>query len=331
MRQIVRIAFGSHLFGTATPQSDLDFKSVFVPAARDILLQRVRGSVSTARPKAEGEKNYAGELDEEAYSLQKYLGLVAEGQTVALDMLFAPRWSMTEEPAPDWQEIERNRSRLLTRKAAAFVGYCRAQANKYGIKGSRVAAAREALSILDAALEQRGTTAKLGEIEARLAAAVDGAEHMALLDIEGATDIHGVKRTVRHWEICNRKLPLTQTIKASAEIMRRLVAEYGHRAFQAERNEGVDWKALSHAVRVATEAIELLRTGAVQFPRPDADHLLAIKTGKLTYQDVAAEIDALLPEVENAAQASSLPDQPDYGWIEDFIADIHHDAVIRRR
>ena len=298
-----------------------------MPPARDILLQRVRGSVSSQRPKAEGEKNYAGEIDEEAYSLQKFLGLAADGQTVALDMLFAPRWAMIEGPSWEWQEIEDNRHRLVTRRSTAFVGYCRQQANKYGIKGSRVAEAREALSILDAALERHGTVAKLSEIEPSIAATVAGAEHMALLDIEGATDIHGVKRTVRHWEVCNRKLPLTQTIKASAEIMRRLVGEYGHRALQAERQEGVDWKALSHAVRVATEAIELLETGAVLFPRPNARHLLDIKIGALSYQEIAAEIDELLPAVETAAGRSTLPDQPDRQWIDGFTAAVYADAV----
>ena len=134
MRAIVRIKFGSHLYGTDTPQSDLDYKSVFVPDARDILLQRVKGSTSTKRPKAEGEKNFAGEIDEENYSLQRYLGLAAEGQTVALDVLFAPAQSMVEPPAPEWHEITRNRAKLITRKSTAFVGYCRQQANKYGIK-----------------------------------------------------------------------------------------------------------------------------------------------------------------------------------------------------
>lgn len=323
MRTIVRIKFGSHLYGTATPASDIDYKSVFVPAARDILLQRVRGTISNQRPKAEGEKNIAGEIDEEAYSLQRYLALAAEGQTVALDVLFAPRWAMVDLPAPEWQEIEHNRHRLITRKSAAFVGYCRQQANKYGIKGSRVAAAREALKLLAEELDRRGTTAKLGEAEGRIAAMVAAHEHMALLDIEGATDVTGARRTVRHWELCNRKMPLTQTIKSAHEVMRRIVDEYGHRARQAESNRGVDWKALSHAVRVARQAIELLRTGAVIFPRPEAEHLLAIKLGRLPYQAVAEEIDDLLPAVEREAEASTLPAAADLAWIDDFVAAIH--------
>lgn len=327
MKTIVRIKFGSHLYGTATPASDIDYKSVFVPAARDILLQRVRATISNQRPKAEGEKNVAGEIDEEAYSLQRYLGLAAEGQTVALDVLFAPRWSMVAEPEPEWAEIERNRHRLITRKSAAFVGYCRQQANKYGIKGSRVAAAREALTLLADELGKRGTVAKLGEVEDHIATLTAAHEHMALLDIEGATDVTGAHRTVRHWEVCNRKMPLTQTIKSAHEVMRRIVDEYGHRARQAESNQGVDWKALSHAVRVATQAIELLRTGAVAFPRPDAEHLLAIKLGTLPYQQVAEEIDELLPAVEREATASTLPASADLAWIDDFVASVHARVV----
>lgn len=327
MRTIVRIKFGSHLYGTETPHSDVDYKSVFVPAARDILLQRVKGSISNQRPKAEGEKNYAGEVDEEAYSLQRFLSLAAEGQTVALDALFAPLWAMTELPAPEWREIEANRHRLLTRKSAAFVGYCRQQANKYGIKGSRVAAARTAYTLLDAGLMTLGSKAKLGEMETEITATTAAHEHMELLDIEGATDVHGVRRTVRHWEVCNRKMPLTQTIKSAHEVMRRIVEEYGHRARQAEKQEGIDWKALSHAVRVARQAIELLETGAILFPRPEAAHLLAIKTGGLPYQEVAAEIDELLPAVEAAARRSALSDVPDYEWIDDFVAAVHEGQI----
>lgn len=327
MRTIVRIKFGSHLYGTATPASDLDFKSVFIPHARDILLQRVRATVSNQRPKAEGEKNYAGEVDEEAYSLQRYLGLAAEGQTVALDVLFAPRWSMPENPLPEWEEIERNRHRLVTRKSAAFLGYCRQQANKYGIKGSRVAAARVALELLARELTYRGTTAKLFECEPVIANLTAQHEHMALIEIEGATDVNGVKRAVRHWEVCNRKMPLTQTIKSAHEVMRRIVEEYGHRARQAESNQGVDWKALSHAVRVGRQAIELLQTGHVTFPRPEAEHLIAIKLGTLAYQDVSAEIEDLLAAVEREAERSTLPESADLEWIEDFVAGIHWRTV----
>ena len=318
MRKLVTIKFGSHLYGTSTPASDIDFKSVHVPAPRDVLLQRAKGSVSTARAKQEKEKNLPGEVEEESYSLLRYLQLASEGQTVALDMLFAPEWSMTGPPSPEWREVVANRARLVTKKSAAFLGYCRQQANKYGIKGSRVAAARRALDVLNEGVEQLGTQAKLDRLDYWIGLEVLRTEHMSVDEIPQAAG--GI---VKHWNVCGRKLQYTATIKHARDVVKALVDEYGQRALQAESQQGVDWKALSHAVRVGHQAVELLRTGNVTFPLPNAAHVLAIKTGKHPYQEVAAEIEHLLEEVENAAAQSPLPAEPDHAWIEGFVLDVY--------
>ena len=83
---VVRIEFGSHLYGTSTSTSDRDFKSVYVPCAADILLQRVKGSLGHKVKHFEGDKNSPEDTDDEMYSLQRYLGLLSEGQTVTIDM-----------------------------------------------------------------------------------------------------------------------------------------------------------------------------------------------------------------------------------------------------
>jgi RNA repair pathway DNA polymerase beta family len=248
---ITKIKFGSHLYGTSTPESDTDYKSVYVPEARDILLQRVQECVRTGgRSKQEGERNTSSDVDNECYSLQRYLQLLAEGQTGAIDMLFAPEPEIT---TPLWRHIQANKNRLLTKKSAAFVGYCRTQANKYGIKGSRVA--------------------------------------------------------------------------ADTGIFKRIHEAYGDRARLAESNEGIDWKALSHAVRVGREAIDLLNTGRISFPLPYTAHLLDIKRGKLPYAVVAHEIELLLTEVENNAKTSTLRDEPDQKFIDDLVATVYGDVV----
>ncbi|MFP4098370.1 MAG: DNA polymerase beta superfamily protein [Alphaproteobacteria bacterium] len=77
---IVQIKFGSHLYGTSTPQSDLDVKGVYLPSAWDILLQQVKPMISESRLKQHGEKNTADDIDHEAYSLQRYLEFLAQGQ-----------------------------------------------------------------------------------------------------------------------------------------------------------------------------------------------------------------------------------------------------------
>jgi hypothetical protein len=322
MDLIVEMRFGSHLYGTDTPRSDVDLKAVYLPDGGDILLQRVKATVTAPRLRAAGEKNSPGDIDREVYSLQKYLDLLAEGQTVALDMLFAPDSAMTMPPKPLWREIQSNAHQLVSRRASAFVRYCRQQANKYGIKGSRVATVRKALALLSAAEERLGTTAKLEQLELELAEFA-GTEHVSLVDLPTPGG-----RMIRHLEVCGRKMSFTASIKTAREIAQRLVDEYGQRALQAERNEGIDWKALSHAVRVGREAIELFQTGHITFPLPYAAHIKRIKSGELPYEEVATEIERLLDDVERAAAASSLPAAPDQSFIDQLVLRAYRHKIV---
>lgn len=95
----------------------------------------------------------------------------------------------------------------------------------------------------------------------------------------------------------------------------------------AESNEGIDWKALSHAVRVGNEALELLTEGWVTFPLPNALHIMKIKKGLLPYNQVAEEIEQLLVEVEIASGKSHLREEPDYEWIDDTVASVYGEEV----
>ena len=317
-RTVFRCTYGSHLFGTATPESDLDIKSVFVPNPRDILLGRARGSVQARRNKAPGEKTHAGEVEEEAYSLQRFLGLAAEGQTVAMDLLFAPASAWLGEPGPEWRAILAERPRLVTRKSKAFIGYCLQQAAKYGVKGSRVAAARGALELLDAGAARHGATARLAALDGPVRDFAARTGHAVMVDIPQPGG-----GLVPHLDVCGRKLPYTVAIKEAAAVMRRLIADYGRRALQAESQRGVDWKALSHAVRVASQGLELLDTGRITLPATNVERIRAIKLGFIPHGEVTDEIEALLARVQDAAGRSALPDEVDRGWIDDFVAAVY--------
>jgi len=318
MKTIVELTFGSHLYGTATSESDLDIKAVYLPEARDILLQRVPAAVSVHREKAKGEKNTAADTDFEAYSSAKFLELLAEGQTVALDMLFAPDAMLLSAPHPVWAEIKALAPRLFSRKTTAFVGYCRQQARKYGVKGERLTAVRAALEALRAIEGTYGSNAKL-EVAATEVRAL-AAEH-ALLDVVEVPEATGYMAT--YFDIAGKKAIFSASIKGARTIAEGLYNEFGERTRAAEANSGVDWKAMSHAVRIARQAVEFLETGQVTLPRPEAAHLLAIKCGALPYAAVGEEIETLLEAVEAAAARCGLPEGPEPGLAEDFIADLY--------
>jgi hypothetical protein len=326
VNSLVTIRFGSHLYGCSTPASDIDFKSVFIPPARDILLQRAKASINNKRAKGDGEKNYAGEIDEESFALHRYLALLAEGQTVALDMLFSPRWAMESDPSPLWDEIVNNRNLIVTRRASSFVGYCRTQANRYGIRGSRVHAVRNIVEWFDKAVAEFGNTTRLIQAADSLPGfiAEKALDHTSIVYIEH----HSRPDPIPHLECCNRKTPYFSSLKDSRAVFARVLDEYGHRALQAEKNEGVDWKALSHAVRVGQEALELLTTGHITFPLVNASHILDIKLGRLPYAEVANEIEQLLEEVVAEEPKSSLRETPDYAFIDDLVASAYQAKVL---
>lgn len=160
-------------------------------------------------------------------------------------------------------------------------------------------------------------------MEAELAALAAAEEHLALVDIP--TPDGGF---VRHLDLGGRRVPLTAGLRLARELAERVVATYGRRALEAERNEGADWKALAHAVRVGREALELLGTGGIAFPLACAPHLLTIRRGEIAYAAVAAEIEGLAGEVEAAAVASTLPDEPDRGFIDEVTLEAYGRRVV---
>jgi hypothetical protein len=95
----------------------------------------------------------------------------------------------------------------------------------------------------------------------------------------------------------------------------------------AQANEGVDWKAMSHAVRVGHQSLELLRRGRITFPRPEAEHLVEIKTGKLPYAQVAEEIEYLIERIKEVEKVSLLPAEPDLKWMEQKVLEAYEMQV----
>jgi predicted nucleotidyltransferase len=321
---VVEIKFGSHLYGTATPESDLDIKGIYLPSARDVLLQHIKPVFSRSRLKYHGEKNTAADIDYELYSPEKFLSMLAEGQMIPLEMLFAPKDLILSDPHPLWADIRSLAPNLFTKHAARSVQYCKQQANKYGIKGSRVSAARNALACLSKAEHQYGATAKLLSIEDLLQ---NLAEHNEFLAISESVDSKGEQS--RYFDICGKKANFNTSIKSAHSMAQGLVDGYGERSLAAERNKGIDWKALSHAVRVGHQSIEFLRTHHITLPRPEAAYLLDIKLGKVPFKEIAAEIEDLLVRVEEASCLSTLPSQLDRSLIDNFIEKTHIDQILK--
>lgn len=307
MFEIIKMKFGSHVYGTATEHSDTDYKAVFIPPAQDLIYGNPLEAIVTNTKQDQTLKNGAADVDSEYYSLKKYMKLLLEGQTVAIDMFFTPEEFYQGNVTGIWMDIQRMKPDWLHKSITPFVGYCMRQAAKYGVKGSRVAAARKAMDFFG----EKETHLKLSSFWDEI---VDHFSHTEHCSIIMSTLRGNPMAEVRMLDVCDRKVQ--EHIKAvdAYKIYQKVFKEYGARALQAETNEGVDWKAMSHAVRIADQAIELLKTENIIFPRHNADYLLKIKKGQLQYKDVADHLEQLLLDLQQAQQDSMLPEMPNHAW-----------------
>ena len=149
MKTVMKGYFGSHLYGTSTPESDTDFKELFVPHPKEILLGRAMNHTNLNTNNT-STKNSHDDVDHELYSLKYFLELAATGETVALDMLHTPANMVVKSELPEvWKFIQDNRWRFYTTDMKAYLGYVRKQAAKYGVKGSRLAELRKVLEVLE--------------------------------------------------------------------------------------------------------------------------------------------------------------------------------------
>lgn len=334
MNKIIEIKFGSHLYGTDTPNSDLDFKGIYLPTAIEVVLHKYRKTISTCRPKATCERNTKDDVDTEFFTLDRFLELLTDGQTVALDMLFAPPKSYSfgaHESGlidPIMAEICYNKEKLLTRNVNAFVGYARQQAAKYGIKGSRMDALKRTKEFLDSLLSEK----RLNDYYHTVVKFESQCSELVSLEKTPLVEIAMLKgpkgqMDAPHLKVNGRAIPFHATVKYAKEIVGKMLDEYGKRAHKAHLAGGVDWKALSHAVRVNGEAMELLYTGNITFPRPDALLLKDIKTGQIPYEQVAEMIEQGVADLHVAREKSILRDTPDQEWVDNFVYDVYSDIV----
>lgn len=335
MNKILELKFGSHLYGTNTPNSDLDFKAIYLPTAREIVLNRIKQTIAKSRPKSECERNTKDDIDMEILSLDRYLELLMQGQTMALDILFGYMETctiFTEQGAHIMLTIYRNRDKLLTKNVNAFVGYARQQAAKYGIKGSRMDSLKRVDAALDMIIEAGAANERLIAFEPRLRALVNECAELISLEKLPLVELVLLKGPkgnfdAMHLRINGRAIPLHAQVKYAKEIVGKMLEGYGQRAHKAHLAGGVDWKALSHAVRVNEEALELLKTGRITFPRPEKDLLVKIKTGQLTYDEVAEMIEQGLANLYEAQETCTLREEADQNWADDFIYDIYSKIV----
>lgn len=287
---------GSHLHGTATEHSDTDLKAIYLADIDDIIMGRDESTqkVSTHN---DAVRNGRDDVEIELIELRKFMKDLMSGQTYAIELLFVNKENLIYA-SPIWNELAFSDTHKVSKNVKPFIGYCVAQARKYGLKGKRLAATEEVLEVL-----------KTFHPKTRLYEVIDQIPlneycERFTKDLTSAKDnLPNLQEMIR---INDKEFNLEVKVDYILPVIQKVVDRYGKRARKAR--DGVDWKAVSHAYRCIFELEELLTTGKITFPLRQRDFLLKVKKGEIPYEQIQNELPARIEEVKGLD--SDLPQNP---------------------
>jgi hypothetical protein len=345
MNKLFSCLYGSKLYGTSTPTSDIDWKHIVLPELNDLLLcKKIENKVKKTNVE-KNVRNSADDVDEEFIPLQVFARHFVEGQTYAIELAFAidghhalqtvydhPRgivsivdgkqklhingdpahWLSTPYFVDFVQEL---RTKFLTSNIKTMMGYVVNQASLYSFKGERLNATCELIEIMNTvSMNYNSEQYEDFTLNNAWNSHVKFQEDIEDLAIKYPKyfrkDVYDVGGGVMKlcFVILEKTLPFTNSLSQTFKVLHALKSKYGSRVDQASESN-VDWKATMHALRIVDEGIELLSTKKIALPfnQEYVDRLLSIKRGELPLDPIKEELSSKLDQLKDLEKATDLP------------------------
>lgn len=296
MKLIYKGIFGSHLYGTNNENSDLDVKQIHQNSLEEIILKKAQNNI---------QKDERDEVDFESKELRIFINDCLYGQTYAIDLLHTPQ-NLWKEVSNTWLDIQKNRSKLVTKNMKPFIMYCRGQAGKYSKKGDKLNELIELKEILES-VPSKNLLGYLFNENDQLKF-----EHIKIEKIynTGSRNFETMLKVVESHHPFNRKI---------SDVLKSInlkIDAYGDRSKKASQNKGIDLKAYYHAFRVAWEFEELLTTGELKFPSKRKDLMINMRTGVYTKDFLDHWITEEIERIESIE--NNLP-EPDHKFWDNWL------------
>ncbi len=140
---ILVIRHGSHLYGTNTPESDLDFKGVCVEPP-DLVFGTQQFEQHETKPRLDDTKTMTGVEEGVIYSLRKFARLALKGNPNSIECLFAPEQFVLTCTAEGERLRSLREAVVSQRTIKQYLGYLHAQIQRMnGERGGHNASRRD--------------------------------------------------------------------------------------------------------------------------------------------------------------------------------------------
>lgn len=305
---IFKARIGSHLHGTSTPKSDEDYLGVYLPSVEDMIGIENRPKEWTDNIHVtDGPRNSKGDVDCKYLPLYVFLKEAAQGQSQSLELLFVlDEHVIIKEP--EWDIILQLKDRIISKNSILpFIGFAKSQCHKSKLKGENLNTINKLIMKLNALILAGGHNADPISKHLESNAGLFETEYYLFgVPVKFYENEHGVKLI----RIAHRDYDLNINYKKLRDSLVKLEEKYGERSRLAAEVT-YDFKSVTHAFRLCGEAQELLSTGVITFPRPDAQFLLDVKLGNYN-GDLDVDIEKQLDILRKIRDNSSLRDKPDW-------------------
>jgi hypothetical protein len=326
--------YGSMLYGTSTPESDEDKKVIVLPDLRRMMLGKVPKNKVKGTNKKEFVKNSAEDTDEEIVPIQVFAKDVLDGQTYALELVWAVDYSNAGQKLfhPKFVEFcHELRSKFTTSSMRPMIGYAVNQATLYSAKGERLNAVEDLMAAINSF--QISFDEKFFSVWDELTKKVQPLADKYPMQIK-ITDYkinpQGDRRPCI--KILEKILPAMASFEHNYNTIEAIHKKYGARAKAAQEDE-IDWKATAHALRIIDEGITILSGKPLVYPYDKAycERFLSIKPGEIDHKIIMKEITDGLDKLQLLQSLSGLPEktqaleQSMYDWLYSWLLIFYYD------
>ena len=334
---VYAVKAGSHAYGTARPESDLDIRGIFIPPWEYLV------GLYTIHQKEEKT-----EIDDSVYyEIRKFVKLAEAANPSILELLFVDDedilWDLIPEENREVAHLLReNRHLFLSQKVYhTYVGYAHAQLQRmqrhYQWNTMEPPQRPKPIKYYSFyPLDHSVVTAPiLNEDTIRNvfgAYPVKGVRDVYwMLDTGGGIfDEQGNLKVLKNKPSGNIIALLVfnreqyNHDKKEWENYQRWIKNRNPERRKLEEKAGYDTKHAMHLIRLMRTGFELMMTGELIVRRPDADELLEIREGKWSYEKVLEHARVLEQEIQKLYKSPScpLPVEPDREKIRELLAQL---------
>lgn len=287
--------FGSKLYGLDTPESDTDYKGIYLPTFQQVLFNDYRDSID----------EQTKELDTTFYSVNKFINIVSKCDIVSYDMIHTPN-EFTTVSSPLWEEIRKCRSDLYCKNVRGLLGYIKTQSGKYAHKVQRydeMIELQKLINCLDDDIKIENTT--LPEMVQR----------MEFKYISFSPENKDIRANI---DVCGSRYQLNADVSYLRIGLEAKLKRYGERTKKGSLSKG-DFKSISHSLRCLLQLEEIIETRDLIFPLVKRDEIMKVKMGKVSQEDCMSIITGTYDRVIDKLQSSDLPEYNDNTRIKNLV------------